>query len=68
MAEEKKLQVKNLQVSFRTQAGILKAVRNVSFDLHTGESLLTYIPVRLLPSLVNLVLVNQSPLKRLLVS
>ena len=39
MAEEKKLQVKNLQVSFRTQAGILKAVRNVSFDLHTGETL-----------------------------
>ena len=36
---EKKLQVKNLQVSFRTQAGILKAVRNVSFDLHTGETL-----------------------------
>ena len=36
---EKKLQVKNLQISFRTQAGILKAVRNVSFDLHTGETL-----------------------------
>ena len=36
---EKKLQVKNLQVSFRTQAGILKAVRNINFDLYTGETL-----------------------------
>ena len=35
----KKLEVKNLQVSFRTQAGILKAVRNISFDLYTGETL-----------------------------
>ena len=39
MAGETKLAVKNLQVSFRTQAGILKAVRNVSFDLKTGETL-----------------------------
>ena len=36
---EKKLEVKNLQVSFRTQGGILKAVRNISFDLHKGETL-----------------------------
>lgn len=36
---EKKLQVKKLQVSFRTQAGILKAVRNISFDLYKGETL-----------------------------
>lgn len=36
---EKKLQVKNLQISFRTQAGILKAVRNISFDLYSGETL-----------------------------
>ena len=36
---ETKLQVKNLQISFRTQAGILKAVRNISFDLKTGETL-----------------------------
>ena len=36
---EKKLQVKNLQVSFRTQGGILKAVRNISFDLYKGETL-----------------------------
>ncbi len=36
---EKKLEVKNLQISFRTQGGILKAVRNVSFDLYKGETL-----------------------------
>ena len=36
---EKKLQVKKLQVSFRTQAGILKAVRGISFDLYKGETL-----------------------------
>ena len=36
---EKKLQVKNLKVSFRTQAGILKAVRDISFDLYAGETL-----------------------------
>ena len=36
---EKKLEVKNLQVSFRTQGGILKAVRDISFDLYKGETL-----------------------------
>ena len=36
---EKKLEVKNLQIAFRTQAGILKAVRDISFDLHKGETL-----------------------------
>ena len=36
---QKKLQVKNLQVSFRTQAGILKAVRDINFDLYEGETL-----------------------------
>ncbi len=36
---EKKLEVKNLQVSFRTQGGIVKAVRNISFDLYKGETL-----------------------------
>ncbi len=36
---EKKLEVKNLKISFRTQAGILQAVRNVSFDLYKGETL-----------------------------
>ena len=37
--KQKKLEVKNLQVSFRTQAGILKAVRDVTFDLYAGETL-----------------------------
>ena len=36
---EKKLEVRNLQISFRTQGGILKAVRNISFDLYRGETL-----------------------------
>ena len=36
---DKKLEVKNLQISFRTQGGILKAVRNISFDLYQGETL-----------------------------
>lgn len=35
----KKLEVKNLQISFRTQGGILKAVRDISFDLYKGEIL-----------------------------
>ena len=33
------LSVKNLQVSFRTQEGILKAVRGINFDLDKGETL-----------------------------
>ena len=36
---DNKLEVKNLQISFRTQAGIVKAVRNISFDLYKGETL-----------------------------
>ena len=36
---EKKLEVKNLQVSFRTQGGNVKAVRDISFDLYKGETL-----------------------------
>ena len=36
---DKKLEVKDLQISFRTQGGILKAVRKISFDLHKGETL-----------------------------
>ena len=36
---DKKLEVNNLQISFRTQGGIVKAVRNISFDLGKGETL-----------------------------
>lgn len=40
MAEQEKiLQVKNLQISFRTNNGTVKAVRNISFDLYKGETL-----------------------------
>ena len=33
------LSVKDLQISFKTDHGILKAVRNISFDLNRGETL-----------------------------
>ena len=36
---EKKLEVKHLQISFRTQNGTVKAVRDISFDLYKGETL-----------------------------
>ncbi len=36
---EKKLQVKNLTVSFRTVNGKVQAVRDISFDLYKGETL-----------------------------
>ena len=36
---ETKLQVRNLQISFRTISGKLQAVRDISFDLHKGETL-----------------------------
>ena len=36
---DKKLEVRDLQISFRTQGGILKAVRNISFSLNKGETL-----------------------------
>ncbi len=36
---EKKLQVRNLRVSFRTSGGKVQAVRDISFDLHKGETL-----------------------------
>ena len=39
MAKEKVLEVKDLSVSFRTQQGTLKAVREVTFDLYKGETL-----------------------------
>ncbi len=36
---EKKLEVKDLRISFRTDAGKVQAVRNISFDLYKGETL-----------------------------
>ena len=39
MAKEKILDVKNLEISFKTDNGLVRAVRNVSFDLHKGETL-----------------------------
>ncbi len=36
---EKKLEVKNLKISFRTDAGKVQAVRNIDFDLYKGETL-----------------------------
>lgn len=36
---EKKLEVKNLKISFRTDGGKVQAVRNINFDLYKGETL-----------------------------
>ena len=36
---EKKLEVNNLTISFRTQGGKLQAVRGINFDLYKGETL-----------------------------
>ena len=36
---EKKLEVKNLKISFRTNSGKVQAVRDISFDLNKGETL-----------------------------
>ncbi len=36
---EKKLSVKNLKISFRTDGGNVQAVRDISFDLYKGETL-----------------------------
>ena len=36
---ESKLKVQNLVISFKTAAGKLQAVRNISFDLYKGETL-----------------------------
>lgn len=37
--KEKVLEVKNLTVSFRTPNGLVRAVRDISFDLYKGETL-----------------------------
>ena len=39
MENNKILEVKNLVINFKTDHGILKAVRNISFDLERGETL-----------------------------
>ena len=39
MAKEKLLEVINLQTQFATEEGIVKAVDNISFTLHRGETL-----------------------------
>ena len=36
---DKILEVKNLKISFRTSSGILRAVRDISFDLEKGKTL-----------------------------
>lgn len=37
--KEKILEVKDLRLSFKTQQGVLKAIRGVDFDLYRGETL-----------------------------
>ena len=39
MAREAVLEVKNLSIAFKTPNGLVKAVRDVSFDLYKGETL-----------------------------
>ena len=39
MSQDKVLSVNNLTINFKTDNGILKAVRDISFDLHRGETL-----------------------------
>ncbi len=39
MNQEVKLSVNNLKISFRTDAGKVQAVRDISFDLYKGETL-----------------------------
>ena len=39
MSQDKVLSVNNLTINFKTDNGILKAVRDISFDLIRGETL-----------------------------
>ncbi|MGD9910275.1 MAG: ABC transporter ATP-binding protein [Candidatus Izemoplasmatales bacterium] len=39
MSKERVLEVKNLTISFKTPNGLVRAVRDVSFDLYKGETL-----------------------------
>ena len=39
MKQEKLIQIKNLKTFFTTEAGIAKAVNDVSFDIYKGEVL-----------------------------
>ena len=39
MKKEKILEVNNLKISFRTPNGLVRAVRDISFDLYKGETL-----------------------------
>lgn len=39
MSSEKILEVENLTISFKTDNGLVQAVRGVSFDLSKGETL-----------------------------
>jgi oligopeptide transport system ATP-binding protein len=39
MSKEKVLEVNNLKISFRTPNGLVRAVRDISFDLYKGETL-----------------------------
>ena len=36
---EKVLEVKNLEISFKTDGGLVRAVRDISFDLYKGETI-----------------------------
>src|SRR5690625_7514757 len=36
---KKIIEVKDLRISFKTQQGILKAIREINFDLYKGETL-----------------------------
>ena len=37
--KEKVLEVKNLEISFKTDNGLVRAVRDISFDLYKGETI-----------------------------